>query len=120
MRILIADDSKIILDRLESILSENKGITIVGKAENTILAYKMLTETTPDMAILDIKMPGGDGISLLKKIKSEMPGIKVMMLTNYNQSIYRDACLAAGADYFLDKSSEFNRVIEICENEMRA
>lgn len=116
MKILLADDSKIILDRLEKMFEDNKKIEIVGKAENSLMAYDKIMKLKPDVVVLDIKMPGGDGIELLKKIKRERPEIKAIMLTNYNQSIYKTSCLKAGAEYFLDKSNEFEKVVEICES----
>jgi DNA-binding NarL/FixJ family response regulator len=114
MNILLADDSEMILQRLERMLSENDKIKIVGKARNSSIAYDQIKKSKPDLVILDIEMPGGDGIELLKIVKKEMPGIKVMMLTNYNLLIFKHTCLGSGAEYFLDKSNEFEQVVEIC------
>ena len=113
MKVLLADDSKIILDRLGKMLEENKNIDIVDKSENALTAYTQIKKIKPDLVVLDIKMPGGDGINLLKKIKNEMPWIKVIMLTNYNEQIYKEECFNAGAEYFLDKSNEFEKVLQI-------
>ena len=114
MNILLADDSEMILERLERMLSENVNIKIVGKAQNALIAFGQIKELNPDLVILDISMPGRNGIELLKILKKEMPGIKVIMLTNYCQAVLKRACLNYGAEYFLDKSNDFEKVFEIC------
>ena len=116
MKIFLADDSKIILDRLAALLSENENLEVVGTAQNSLIAYDLIRKLKPDVVILDIRMPGGDGVELLIKLKKQMPDIKVIMLTNYNLFAYKQACLNAGAEYFLDKSNEFEKVVEICNS----
>ncbi len=61
-------------------------------------------------------MPDGNGIDILKQIKREKPFIVAIMLTNYTESEYKTICMKEGADYFLDKSIEFNKVLDICNN----
>lgn len=114
MKVVLADDSEIILDRLVNMLSEIENVSVVGTAQNSLTAYDIIMNQKPDLAILDIRMPGGDGIDLLKKIKKEKSSTKVIMLTNYNLPIYEQACINSGAEYFLDKSTEFEKIIEIC------
>lgn len=113
MKVLIVDDSAIVQERLMSMLLEHEGIDIIGQAENGIEALKFVKEKKPDTVILDIRMPGGNGIEVLQEIKQIDPNIKVIMFTNYPYSQYRTKCMKSGADYFLDKSGEFNRIPEI-------
>jgi len=63
--------------------------------------------------ILDIRMPGGSGIDVLEDIKKINAAPIVIILTNYPYPQYRKKCMAAGADYFFDKSSEFEKVTEV-------
>lgn len=113
MKVLIVDDSAMVQERLLSMLVDQKGIQIVGQAQNGIEALKFIKQQKPHAVILDIRMPGGNGIEVLQDIKNIDPKIKVIMFTNYPYSQYRTKCLKSGADYFLDKSSEFNKIPEI-------
>ncbi len=113
MKVLIVDDSAIVQERLMSMLENQKGIQIVGQALNGVEALKFIKQNKPHAVILDIRMPGGNGIDVLKEIKNIDQEIKVIMFTNYPYSQYRTKCLKSGADYFLDKSAEFNKIPEI-------
>lgn len=62
------------------------------------------------------KMPGGNGIDVLQNIKKSKPAPIVIMLTNYPYLQYRKKCMKAGAEYFFDKASEFEKVNEVLEN----
>jgi len=113
MKVLIVDDSALVQERLLSMLVDQKGIQIAGQAQNGIEALKFIKQHKIHAVILDIRMPGGNGIDVLKSIKQIDPDIKVIMFTNYPYSQYRIKCLKSGADYFLDKSAEFNKIPEI-------
>ena len=115
MRVLIADDSKIVRERLVSLLSSIEDLQIVGQAENTIEAKILIKELNPDVVILDLRMPGGIGIDILSNIKEFNPIIKIIILTNYHFPQYKDKCLNSGADYFLSKSEEYDKILEIFE-----
>ena len=69
----------------------------------------------PDVVILDIRMPGGTGIDVLQTIKQDEVTPMVIILTNYPYPGYRQKCLQAGADFFLDKSAEFDQIPELFE-----
>ncbi|MFB3895168.1 MAG: response regulator transcription factor [bacterium] len=113
MKIFIADDSAVIRERLISLLSECPGIEIIGQAQDAAETMKLLETLNPDVVILDIRMPGESGIEVLRNIKQCKQAPKVIMLTNYPYPQYRDKCLELGADYFFDKSTEFNKIPEI-------
>jgi len=115
MRVFIADDSEVVAERLKTMLSELPGIEIAGQARDAPEATKSILETEPDVVILDIRMPMGSGIEVLREIKQRKTATTVIMLTNYPYPQYRKRCLDAGADFFLDKSGEFNKIIGILE-----
>jgi len=112
MRILIADDSKIYRTYMIDLLSRVEGIEIVGQAEDSPSAVEAIERLKPDVAILDIRMPGGDGILALETIKRNKVNPKTIMFTNYPYPQYRNKCMDAGADYFFDKSTEFEKLVE--------
>ena len=106
-RVFLVEDSVIIRDRLLQLLGGLHGVEVVGSADNAAEALDGIAQAAPDVVVLDIKLKAGSGIQVLKRIKQSLPGVKVVMLTNYATSEYRRACLEAGAEYFLDKTNEF-------------
>ena len=94
-------------------LSEVPEVENVGQSGKPVEAIKSIQSLNPDVAILDIRMPGGSGIDVLKYIKKDNPDIIVIMLTNYPYPQYRKKCVERGADYFFDKSTEFEKVIDV-------
>jgi DNA-binding NarL/FixJ family response regulator len=110
IKVLIVDDSLVVRERLVAILDELAGIEIVGQAENVTEAIGAVRKLRPDVIILDIWMPGGSGIDVLRQIKQGGAGPMVIILTNYPFPEYRQRCLNAGANFFLDKSTEFDQI----------
>ncbi|MFC2092549.1 response regulator transcription factor [Bacteroidota bacterium] len=115
MRVLIADDSKPVRERLVSTLSELDDVNIVGQAENTIEAKILIKELNPDLLVLDIRMPGGTGMNIIDDIKKFNPKIIIIILTNYHFSEYKQKCMKEGADYFFSKSDEYEKVIDLID-----
>ncbi len=109
-RVLIVDDSKVIRDRLVSMLSKIEEVEIVGEAINTHEALLLYQSTNPDFVILDIRIPGGGGFNVLQEIKNKTLATKVAVLTNYPYCTYRKHCMELGADFFFSKSTEFEKV----------
>jgi len=64
----------------------------------------------PDAIILDLQMPGGSGLDVLRAIRMDYPDLYVLICTNYPYPQYREECLTAGANFFLDKSAEFEKI----------
>lgn len=114
LKLFIVDNSELIVDRLVKVLSEIEEIKIIGIANNAKIAPEYIFKSNPDIVILDIHMPDGNGIDILKKIKQESKKTKVIMLTNYPENDYRKICTEIGAEYFFDKSIEFENVVDVC------
>jgi DNA-binding NarL/FixJ family response regulator len=113
MRLFVADDTEFLRGRLVEALSEIEGVEIVGQEGDAANTIKAVGRLKPDLVILDIRMPGGNGIVALEKIKNiEDPPI-VIMFTNYPYLQYRKRCLDAGADFFFYKSMEFEKLIDV-------
>lgn len=112
INVFIVDDSAIVRERLTSLLSEVPYIAVVGYADNPLAATEAIVAHRPDIVILDIFLTGGSGIHVLKNIRSKNITSKVIMLTNYAQDEYRRKCFEEGADFFFDKSIEFDKVVD--------
>lgn len=86
------------------------GIRSINAAGDYSSAMHLLSDPSPDIVLLDINLPGGSGIDILRDIRSRYPRIIVIMLTNQSDDDYRAACKNLGARYFIDKSKEFEQV----------
>jgi DNA-binding NarL/FixJ family response regulator len=115
MKVLVVDDSKIVCDGLRQMLINIADVVIVGEAYNAGEAIKTISELNPDVVILDIRLPGKSGIEVLKDIRDKKLPIRVIMLTNYPYPQYRKKCEELGADYFIDKVTEIEKVTEVIE-----
>ena len=115
IKVFIADDSRIVQEHLVTMFDELAEVEIVGQAETVAEAISAIGKLRPDVVILDIRMPDGSGIDVLQTIKQGEPAPAVIVLTNYPYPAYRQKCLQAGADFFLDKSTEFDQIPELIE-----
>ncbi len=114
MKVFIADDSSEIRKRIIAMLSGlGERIEMIGEAENVQDAINSIHESEPDVVILDIRMPGGSGIDVLKQIRKNREVPVIIILTNYPRSQYRKKCMEAGADFFLDKSGDFKEIVRV-------
>jgi DNA-binding NarL/FixJ family response regulator len=110
MKIVIADDSPLLRERIKSLVLSVQNVEIVGEAADGMEALKLIEDTDPDLAILDIRMPALSGIDVLKKIKESGRRTKVCILTNYPYPQYKERCMAGGADFFFDKNQDFQKI----------
>ncbi len=108
--VLIVDDSLVIIERFIEILNELDNIELVLYARNYTEGSQLLDEIQPDIALLDINLPGKSGIELLRLIQQERPGMKVIMITNQATDHYKKICASLGAHHFFDKSNEFEQI----------
>ncbi len=110
LKVLVADDSPLIRERLAAVISDIENAELVGQAENVQDAVDGIRCLKPDVAILDIRMPGGSGLQVLEQAKAGQSPPVVIMLTAFPLPPYRKRCEALGADYFFDKPTDFDRV----------
>jgi DNA-binding NarL/FixJ family response regulator len=116
MKIVIADDSSLLRDRIRSLLNNINHNSVVFEAENGVEALQLIRGNEPDLAILDIRMPEMSGIEVLKKIRELKMKVKVCILTNYAYPIYKRRCFEAGVDFFLRKTEDFEEIEIIISN----
>ena len=113
MKVFIVDDSRAFRKELINLLSKLKEVEIVGQAQDSVKAMEAIQRLKPDAVILGLPIPGGNGIRLVKNIKKDKLAPIVIILTNYPYRQYRKKYMDAGADFFFDKSTEFEKVIEV-------
>lgn len=109
VRVLIVDDSAPVRSRLAAMLRD-AGLDVVGEADSATAALQLARALLPEAVVLDLHLPDGNGMNILRALKSLAPPPVIAVLTNMAQTGYRDRCMALGADHFLDKSRDFDQL----------
>jgi DNA-binding NarL/FixJ family response regulator len=113
IRLLVCDDHEVIRIGLASLLAGTE-IEIIGEAANGTETLKQAQKLKPDVILLDIRMPNGDGLATLEKLRSKVPGSRVVMLSTYDNPTYIARAVVRGAsDYVLKGSSRKDMVATI-------
>jgi DNA-binding NarL/FixJ family response regulator len=115
MRVLLADDSVLILDALHEILYAVDQVEIVASCKNGTDTLEALRRLKPDLAIVDLKMPGLTGLEVLTEIRNEGITTKFIILTFFSSGYYRQLAMEAGADYFFSKADDFEKIAGVVE-----
>lgn len=118
LNILVVDDTELVVQRLFEMLSELNGVEKLFKANSYTEAVAVMEKDVPDIVLLDIQMPGKNGIELLQFIRNTYPNVITVMFTNRVSDYYREICENIGANYFIDKSTEFERIPGIVQELM--
>lgn len=103
IRVVLADDHTLFREGTRQLLERDGAVTVVGEAEDGPAAVDLVDRLEPDLAILDIEMPGGDGLQATRRIKSAHPGVAVLVLTIHDEDPFVFAILDAGAAGYLLK-----------------
>ncbi len=115
LKILIVDDTEIVLERLFEMIAELESVDSVLKSNSYNQTVELIKKQEPDVILLDLQLPGKNGIELLKFVKRYHPAVKTIIVTNSASAFYRELCKSLGADYFIDKSTEFEKIPGIIE-----
>ena len=109
-QVFIVDDSAPIRTRLAQLLGSMRDVAVVGEAGSASEAVAGILRLRPDSVLLDLNLMGSTGLEVMRKVRPQAPDVAFVVLTNHVESQYRDACLDAGARYFLDKSCDLDKV----------
>ena len=108
--VFIVDDSVSIRTRLAQMLARMDRVALVGEAGSASEAVAGILRVRPDSVLLDLNLMGSTGFDVMRKVLPAAPGTIFVVLTNHAEPQYRDACINAGARYFLDKSCDLDKV----------
>lgn len=111
IRVLIVDDQSLIRHAVNDILEGQDGIVVVGQAVDGNDAVDQAEQLRPDVVVMDIRMPGLDGIAATAQICAAHASIRVLILTTFEQDEYLVAALRAGASGFIGKGSEPDEIV---------
>ena len=113
IRILLADDHKIVRDGLKGILAAASDFEVAGEAANGDEALALVRANDYDVAMLDMSMPGLSGIDLIKRLKAEKPGLRLLVLSMHGEQQYAARALKAGASGYLTKDSAAEQLVSV-------
>ncbi|MBB3083616.1 response regulator [Geodermatophilus sabuli] len=103
IRVFLLDDHEVVRRGVADVLESDPGITVVGEAKNVAEALARVPALRPDVAVLDVRLPDGDGVSVCRELRSRMPELKVVMLTSYSDDEALFEAIMAGASGYLLK-----------------
>jgi len=110
--ILIVDDHAIVREGLQAILKLEEGISVVGMAKNGAEALKVVTSHKVDVIILDISLPGRNGLEIIKEVKKVQPNVRIIMLSVYPEDRFAIRAFKAGASGYLTKEMAPEMIVE--------
>ena len=105
IRVLLADDHSIVRDGLRRIVEEDGAMTVVAEASDGREALRKIDDSRPDVAVVDISMPGYDGLEVVSRLKDAHPSLPVLILTMHEEAQYVVRAIEAGAMGYLTKQS---------------
>jgi len=104
MRILIADDHHMVRRGVGGLLSKEAGWEICGEATDAAHAFQKASELNPDLVLLDISMPDGSGLEAARRIRQEIPHVRILMMSHHDATQFEQSALESGADGCIDKA----------------
>jgi DNA-binding NarL/FixJ family response regulator len=111
IRVLICDDQAIVCDGLEAILSTDPEIEVVGLAMSGAQAVELALKTKPDLVLMDLKMPGMNGIQATQAIRDQLPDTRVLVLTTYDADEWVFDAIRSGASGYMLKDTPRSKLI---------
>lgn len=118
-RILIVDDHSMVREGLRLRISAFADLEVCGEAISEEEAMQLVKETNPQLIIVDISLKSGHGIELIKRVKSSYPSIKMLVSSGFEESLYAERALRAGALGYLNKQDSGEKVIEAIRTVLR-
>src|SRR6266404_6617306 len=111
-RLLIVDDHPLFRKGLEELIHSDAAFAVCGEADNASQAMDVIRKLDPDLAIVDLSLPGANGIELIKNIRAEFPNLPILVLSMHDESLYALRALRAGADGYVMKHEAMANVIQ--------
>ena len=112
LRVFVVDESTLVRDRLSQHIGPDGAACIVGESEDVETALQGIEATDPEAVVLDLRLIESNGMELLHALRDRTDPIVTIVLTNYASDVFREASVVAGADYFFDKTTEFDLAME--------
>ena len=118
-RILVVDDHPLVRQGLAQYINQEKDMVVCGEASNGYEALQAIEEAHPDLVIVDIEMNGLNGMELVRNMKVQYPDLPVLMLSMYDEDLYAERALRAGARGYLMKQEDPEKVVQAIRTVLR-
>lgn len=110
-RIFLVDDHPLVREWLTALLNQQPDLSVCGEAESAPQAFEAITQSRPDIAIVDISLKNGSGIELIKNIRAAAPEVAVIVLSMHDENLYAERALRAGARGYIMKRETAKKVV---------
>src|SRR5689334_7215801 len=110
-RVAVVEDHPVVCDGLMQLIGSQADLTCAGTAENTAAAKQLVEECEPDLLLLDLRLKSGDSLELIKSLRVEHPEVKVLVLSQYDELIFAERTLRAGASGYIMKENVTDEVL---------
>lgn len=120
LKVYLVEDSEIIRQRLRQLLGAIDHVQIVGEAEDSASALEGIADTHADLAIIDLHLAHSSGLTVLRGLARHEPPVISIVLTNYATPEFKRECTAAGAQYFFDKTNEYDLIRQVVRHIVEA
>ena len=111
-RVVIVDDHKMVAEGFEHLLEESGAVHVTGKAYSASGCWRLLERELPDVLLLDVSLPDGNGIDMCPQLKAKYPALKILMLTSYSEMTIIMRALEEGASVYILKNAMTEEIIE--------
>ncbi len=111
-KILIVDDHAVIRDGLAVLINDESDLEVCGEAADVVDALQAISETDPDVAIIDVSLETGSGIELVKEVKARFPNVRMLVWSMFDESLYAERAIKAGALGYIDKKNVRDNIID--------
>ena len=110
-RILLVDDHPMVRERLTEIINREANLIVCGEAEDRLEALSAITAKQPDLAIIDLALKNSDGLELIKDIRPQWPGLRMLVVSMHDESLYAERVIRAGALGFITKQEATRKIL---------
>src|SRR5438876_11980446 len=110
-RVVVIEDHPVLCDALKQLIDGQPDLTRVGVADSTSDAKRLVEQCKPDLMVLDLRLKAGDALDLVKSLRVEQPGLKVLVLSQYDELIFAERALRAGAFGYIMKENATDEVL---------
>jgi DNA-binding NarL/FixJ family response regulator len=110
-RVLVIEDHPVLCEGLRQLIGKQPDLACVGTADNTADARRLVEESKPDLTMLDLRLKGGDALDFIKTLRVERPEVKVLVLSQYDELLFAERVLRAGASGYIMKENATDEVL---------